>query len=453
MVENVHSEQTAAVYKAYALNTFRKIPQLERLNESERRAIEIVGNVLPFKVNNYVIDDLIDWDNYQDDPIFNLVFPNKEMLLPEHFAAMESTLNSTTDRNLIKETAHKIRLQLNPHPAGQVALNVPEIDGVKLTGIQHKYRETLLFFPSSGQTCHSYCTFCFRWPQFVGMNEIKFAMRETELLIKYLEQHQEVTDILFTGGDPMIMKFKVFEQYITPFLEKNNTNIQSIRIGTKSLGFWPHKFVSDEEADDFLALFERVTKSGINLAFMAHFNHPNEMKTPVVQKAIRRLRNTGLQIRTQSPLLRHINDNAGAWAEMWREQVNQNCIPYYFFVARNTGAQHYFDVPLVQAWDIFRNAYQQVSGLCRTVRGPSMSATPGKVQILGVSKMGDKKVIALRFIQARNPDWVARPFFAEYNEKATWLNELKPAFGDRFFYQNELDQMYQEKTQVPISMN
>ena len=440
-------------YKAYALNTFRNIPQMDRLSETERRAIEVVGNVLPFKVNNYVIDELIDWDNYTNDPIFNLVFPNQDMLQPEHFKEMKERLDSTDDRNLIRETAYKIRLQLNPHPAGQVELNVPEIDGVKLTGIQHKYRETLLFFPSSGQTCHSYCTFCFRWPQFVGMNEIKFAMRETELLVKYLEQHHEVTDILFTGGDPMIMKYEVFRQYIEPFIEANNTNIQSIRIGTKSLAFWPYKFIDDEEADKFLALFERVTKSGINLAFMSHFNHPNELKTPAVKKAISRLRSTGLQIRTQSPLLRNINDNAEAWAEMWREQVNQNCIPYYMFVARDTGAKQYFELPLIKAWEIYREAYKSVSGLCRTVRGPSMSATPGKVQILGPAQVGDKKVLTLRFLQGRNPDWVGRPFFAEYDEKATWLNELKPAFGDRFFYEEELERMYQAKTDTHVSDN
>ncbi len=437
--------QVKPTYKAFSLNNFRHIPQIECLSEAERSAIEVVGNILPFKVNNYVINDLIDWDNYAQDPIFNLVFPNRDMLQPGHFDLMEKVLNTTNDRNTIKDTAHQIRLKLNPHPAGQLELNVPEIDGVKLTGVQHKYRETLLFFPSSGQTCHSYCTFCFRWPQFVGMNEIKFAMRETELLVKYLELHQEVTDILFTGGDPMIMKFEVFRQYIEPFLENNRTNIQSIRIGTKSLAFWPYKFTDDEEADNFLVLFERVTKSGINLAFMAHFNHPQELKTPAVQRAIRRLRRTGLQIRTQSPLLRHINDAPQVWADMWREQVNQNCIPYYMFVARDTGAKHYFEVPLVEAWQIFRTAYQSVSGLCRTVRGPSMSATPGKVQILGVSDVGEKQVLTMRFLQGRNPDWVGRPFFAEYDDKATWLDELKPAFEEKFFYEDELEQMYRAK--------
>jgi L-lysine 2,3-aminomutase len=425
-------------YKAFALHNFRNIPQLALLSGEALFDIEVVGNVLPFKVNNYVVDELIDWAGYEDDPLFHLTFPQRSMLLPEHFDKMAATLRRTTDKMEIRRMANEIRMQLNPHPAGQLELNVPEIDGIKLTGVQHKYRETVLFFPSSGQTCHSYCTFCFRWPQFTGMDELKFAMRETELLQRYLEKHQEVTDLLFTGGDPMIMGFKVFQQYIEPFLEEGqSTNIQTIRIGTKSLSYWPYKFVTDPDALNFLHLFERIVKKGINLSFMAHFSHPIELQTRAVRKAIRALRNTGVQIRTQSPVLRHINDDPDVWAEMWRQQVNLNCIPYYMFVERDTGARQYFDLPLVEAWRIFRKAYQQVSGVCRTVRGPSMSCTPGKVQILGVSIINGKKVFVLRFVQARNPDWVARPFFAEYDENATWFNHLKPAFGEKFFFEEE----------------
>ena len=433
-------------YQAFSLHNFRSIPQMKLLNEKALFDIEVVGNVLPFKVNNYVLDELIDWTNFEDDPIFRLTFPHRDMLKPEHFEKMATTLKSTTDKMEIKRTANEIRLQLNPHPAGQLDLNVPEIDGIKLNGVQHKYRETVLFFPSSGQTCHSYCTFCFRWPQFTGMDELKFAMRETELLVRYLEQHQEATDLLFTGGDPMIMKYKVFSQYIEPFLdERDQTNIQTIRIGTKSLSYWPYKFVTDPDADDYLRLFERIVKKGMNLAFMAHFSHPVELETDIVKEAIRRLRGAGVQIRTQSPVLRHINDSADVWADMWRKQVNLNCIPYYMFVERDTGAKHYFDLPLVEAWQIFQNAYQQVSGVCRTVRGPSMSCTPGKIQILGVAEAAGKKVFVLRFIQGRNPDWVARPFFAEYDPDAAWLKDLRPAFGEKFFFEDELNQIYQQK--------
>lgn len=432
-------------YKAYSLSNFQTIPQIDRIPVEFRRNIQVVGSVLPFKVNNYVLDELIDWDNLDHDSIFQLTFPQKEMLIPDHYNAMEAALFGSPDKATQKHISNDIRIQLNPHPAGQQMHNVPIIDGVKLSGVQHKYRETVLFFPSSGQTCHSYCTFCFRWPQFVGMDELKFATRETELLIQYLESHQEVTDLLFTGGDPMIMSFKVFEKYIEPFLAATNkTNIQTIRIGTKALGFWPYKFLTDHDADDFLKLFERITSKGINLAIMSHFSHPMELKTEAVQKAIKRIRSTGAQIRTQSPVLKHINDKAEIWSEMWRSQVNLNCIPYYMFMARDTGAQHYFAVTLLEAWDIWRNAYQSVSGICRTVRGPSMSCTPGKVQFLGVSEVNHERVFVLRFLQGRNPNWVARPFFAKYDENAIWFDALQPAFGDHFFFEKEEEMYFRE---------
>ncbi|MBL1408468.1 KamA family radical SAM protein [Sphingobacterium faecale] len=433
-------------YKAYQVHNFRTIPQLVALSEDEKVNIEVVGNVLPFKVNNYVIDELIDWSDYSNDPIFRLTFPQKEMLRDADFQTMKSALENNLEKDALKLVADSIRIKLNPHPAGQMELNVPEHNDEKLLGIQHKYRETLLFFPSSGQTCHSYCTFCFRWAQFVGMDGLKFAMRETELLIEYLEEHQEITDILFTGGDPMIMSFKVFKQYIEPFLDPaNKTNIQTIRIGTKALGFWPYKFITDKDAQDFLDLFKRIVDSGINLSFMAHFNHINELKTAAVKEAIRLIRKTGAQIRTQSPLIRHINDDADMWARMWRKQVNLGMIPYYMFVERDTGSQHYFEVPLEKTWEIFQKAYQQVSGVCRTVRGPSMSCTPGKVQILGTKEIcingHTEKVFVLQMIQGRNPDWVNRPFFAKYDPNAMWMDDLKPAFGDQFFFEAELQEM------------
>ena len=433
-------------YKTFSLSNYKTIPQIKQLSGESKRNIDIVGSVLPFKVNNYVIDELIDWANYDNDPIFNLTFPNKEMLLPHHFDEMAAALEQSADKTFQKKVSNKIRLQLNPNPAGQKDYNVPMIDGIKLYGIQHKYRETILFFPSAGQTCHSYCTYCFRWPQFVGMDELKFAMKETELLIKYLENHQEVTDILFTGGDPMTMSYKVFKKYIDPFIsEHSKTNIQTIRIGTKALSYWPYKFISDDDADDFLRLFEMITSKGINLALMAHFTHPRELDTEAVKRAIQRLRSTGAQIRTQSPVVKHINDKPEIWSEMWRKQVNLNCIPYYMFIARNTGAQHYFALPLIKAWEIFRKAYQDVSGIGRTVRGPSMSCTPGKVQFLGVSNINNEKVFVLRFIQGRNPDWVVRPFFAKYDENAIWMNTLKPAFGEKFFFEEEEYTLFREK--------
>lgn len=235
------------------------------------------------------------------------------------------------------------------------------------------------------------------------------------------------------------MKTRALASYIGPLLEANIRHLRTIRIGSKALSYWPYRFLTDPDADELLALFRRVIRSGKHLTIMAHFNHPRELKTEAVRKAIARIRETGAQIRTQSPLLAHINDRPRLWAEMWKEQVKLGCIPYYMFVVRDTGAQHYFGVPLVRAWQIFREAYQSVSGVARTVRGPSMSAHPGKVQVLGVSEVKGEEVLVLRMLQGRNHDWVSRPFFAEYDEEAIWLDDLKPAFGEKRFFFDSLE--------------
>ena len=441
--ESVWSETESPRIQSYTLTNFRNLPQIQKLSEEQQFEMEVVANVLPFKANNYVIEQLIDWNNIPNDPIFVLTFPQKEMLLPTHYEQMASALKSGTDKKAIQELANEIRLQLNPHPAGQLELNVPTLkDGTKLYGMQHKYNETCLFFPSQSQTCHAYCTFCFRWPQFVGMDEIKFATNEVEQLVQYIREHQEISDVLFTGGDPMIMKAKMFRTYIDVLLEADLPNLKTIRIGTKALAYWPYKFLTDDDADETLVIFEEVTNKGLHLAFMAHFNHHKELSTGAVKAAIKRIRKTGSEIRTQSPLLAHINDDADMWAEMWRQQVQLGCIPYYMFVVRDTGAQHYFGIPLVKAHEIFSNAYKQVSGLGRTVTGPSMSATPGKVLVDGVATINGKKIIVLKLLQGRNPDWVSKPFFAEFDENAIWLDDLKPAFEEKFFFEDELEQKY-----------
>lgn len=419
-------------YRNYILRNYSDLSQMSSLSQEEQEAIRVVGQVLPFKTNNYVVEQLIDWNNVPNDPIYTLTFPRKEMLSKENYNEVKSCLDKN-DEAALKQKVFDIRMNLNPNPAGQET-NVPMVDDIKLHGMQHKYRETVLFFPSQGQTCHAYCTFCFRWPQFSGMNELKFAMKEADLLQKYLIKHTKVTDVLFTGGDPLTTNASIMASYIEPLLTKEFDHIKNIRIGTKTLTYWPYRFLTDKDADDLLRLFEKVKKAGKHLAFQSHFNHPVELSTDAVKQAISRIQNTGAQIRTQSPLLRHINDDEKIWAEMWKEQVNQGLIPYYMFIARDTGSKDFFDVPLERAWDIFRRAYRSVSGICRTVRGPSMSANPGKIQILGVTEVNGEKVFVLRFLQCRNPDLIDIPFFAKYNKKATWFDELEPAFGEKEFF-------------------
>jgi KamA family protein len=421
-------------FRAYSSKHLDMLTTRAGLSAADRLAVRAVASVLPFRTNAYVVENLIDWDAAPDDPIYRLVFPQPDMLPADDVARLSHLIEQEAPE--IKQAAHEIRMRLNPHPAGQLLLNAPSLHGRPLPGLQHKYPETVLFFPRQGQTCHAYCSYCFRWAQFVDEPELKMATDEIGTLVEYLAEHQEVTSVLITGGDPMIMGEPVLRRYIEPLLnDPRLEHIESIRIGTKSLAYWPQRFVSDPDADATLRLFEEVQEKGKTLAVMAHFSHPRELEPAIMRTAAERIRQSGAIIRTQAPLIRSINDDAEIWRSMWRTQLRLGMIPYYMFVERDTGPQDYFAVPLGRAYEIFRDAYQQVSGLCRTVRGPSMSATPGKVCVDGVTTISGQKVFVLKMIQAREPSLVGDPFFARYDPEATWLTDLEPVFAPRFPYE------------------
>ena len=426
----------------FKANTRKDLPQIAeklRLNRDQLTDMQAVSAVLPFRVNDYVIERLIDPESVPNDPIFQLTFPQRGMLDEEDFRRMRDLVAKGAPEAEIKLAADEIRGRLNPHPAGQMELNVPRLDGEVVAGIQHKYQETVLFFPSQGQTCHAYCSYCFRWAQFIGDADLKFASREVDHLVNYVKDNPQVSSVLITGGDPMVMKTPVLRRYIEPLLRAKLPNLQSIRIGTKALAYWPYRFTEGGDADDFLRLIEEVKAAGKHFALMAHSSHSRELEPKMARHAVERVLNAGAVIRCQAPLIRKVNDNANVWAQLWRQQVQLGMVPYYMFVERNTGAKAYFEVPLARAYKVFTEAYSQVVGLCRTVRGPSMSAMPGKVVVDGITQVAGEKVFVLKFLQGRDPKWVNRVFFAKYDPRATWLSDLQPAFGEeRFFFEDAL---------------
>ncbi|PIE70651.1 MAG: lysine 2,3-aminomutase [Deltaproteobacteria bacterium] len=423
-------------FKSYSRHNLDQLLTLRHLPEDVVTAIRVVSAVFPFRINAYVIDELIDWSNIPTDPLFQLTFPQPGMLGAADYRALAHQIRSGASEKDIRSMAARVQSRMNPHPGGQMALNVPRMGGEPVPGMQHKYTETVLYFPRQGQTCHTYCTYCFRWAQFVWGGALKFAGDDPSTLVRYLDAHPEVTDLLLTGGDPMVMSAKQLRKHLGGILKKRPGNLSTIRIGSKVLAYWPYRFLTDRDADDVIQLFDEVISAGYHLTVMSHFSHPRELSTEAVRLAMKRLINTGVTLRCQAPVIRHINDHPDVWAEMWRRQVAMGAIPYYMFVERDTGPRDYFHLPLASAYEIFTQAYRQVSGLCRTVRGPSMSATPGKVLVDGITEVAGEKVFALKFIQARNPEWVNRVFFARFDGQASWLDALKPAFGEtRFFFE------------------
>jgi L-lysine 2,3-aminomutase len=423
------TERRDARYRAFTLRNLDAVPGIGHLPPEQLEAIRVVGSVLPFKTNAYVCEQLIDWSSVPDDPIFRLTFPQREMLEHDDFVQIRRLLRAG-DAAAVAEAATRIRSRLNPNPAGQASLNIPHLAGRALPGMQHKYRETVLFFPGKGQTCHAYCSYCFRWPQFVdpGGNVTKFAAPDVDPLVAYLRAHPDVTDVLVTGGDPLIMRTAVLRAYLEPLLAPDLEHVD-IRIGTKAPVYWPYRLTDGDDADDLLRLFEELVAAGRHLAVMLHVTHPRELETPAARRAIRNIIGTGAVVRCQAPIIRHVNDDAAALADLWHSEVRLGAVPYYAFVERDTGARQYFELPLVEVFSLFTEAFRSVSGLARTVRGPVMSATPGKVLVDGITELAGTRMIVLKLLQARDPGLANRVFFARFDSRATWFDQLRPAPG------------------------
>ncbi|ESK92528.1 l-lysine -aminomutase [Moniliophthora roreri MCA 2997] len=374
--------------KKIQLLTRSNIPEIFATRAPHLPATDYLAaaSVFPMRANNYVVEELIDWSRVPDDPIFKLVFPQPDMLEPDQLHAVRSAIERGASKSELRDLAAQFTA--------------------------------------------------------VGSDQ-QFQSKDVTQLVDYLKANRDVTDILFTGGDPMVMHTQQFARYVDALLSSPGTeNLATIRIGSKSLSYWPYRYLTDPDAGEMLKLFEKIVKSGRHLSIMAHFSHPVELQGVAVQEAMRRIRATGANIRCQAPLIRQVNDQPHIWADMWRTQTRLGAIPYYMFVERDTGAKHYFEVPLARAFDIYREAISSVAGTARTVQGPSMSASPGKIQVVGITTIntpsGPEKVFILRFLQARNPAWMKETFFAKFDEKASWLNDLKPAFGEKeFFYEKE----------------
>ncbi|MEP3299992.1 MAG: hypothetical protein ABJO27_26505 [Pseudoruegeria sp.] len=419
------ASKSAPRFVPYDNKRIHMVSQLDRLDRETREGMLRASQVFPVRVNSYVLENLIDWESAPNDPMYRLLFPHPDMLTATASEQLDVLAAGNFESDEVKKRLRAIRDQMNPHPAGQTT-NVPTLDQGLLEGVQHKYRETALYFPKQGQTCHSYCTFCFRWPQFVETSAPKFESNDLKSLRCYLRDSPQISDLLLTGGDPMVMNSRRLGQLFDLLHLPELDHVKTIRIGTKALSYWPYRFFADSDSQALLDHMKRLVDAGKQVAIMAHINHWREMQTEAFEEAVSAIRSTGAIIRSQAPILRHVNDDADVWAKNWRMQNSMGIQPYYMFLERDTGAVHYFSVPLVKVHAIYKAAVSQVSGLCRTARGPVMSAEPGKVQVLGPIDVGGQKALALTMLQGRNPDWVNTPFLAKYSDTAVWIDDLEP---------------------------
>jgi len=324
-----------------------KVKYITKLNKVEQIPEEVADKLKPvaeefaFRTNDYY-NGLIDW-NDPDDPIKRLVIPVEEEI--EQWGELD---------------------------ASSEKLYQP------VRGVEHKYKDTALLL--CNDVCAAYCRFCFRKRLFQNDNDE--VTKDVTEGVEYISTHDEITNVLLTGGDPLVMSTKRLHQIIDSLIPVKH--VRNIRIGTKIPAFNPFRITGDST---LLEAIEEWTKHK-QIYIMAHFTHPRELTDEAIE-GIRLLKRAGAAVVNQTPIIRGVNDNSEVLGDLFNKLSFIGIQPYYVFACRPTKGNKTFSVPVEEAYTIFKEATRIKSGLAKTARF-ILSHQSGKIEVAGLT---DKFII------------------------------------------------------------
>ncbi len=352
-----------------------RLEQIPQLDSDEREQLEKVNEQFVFRSNEYY-QSLIDWDD-PEDPIRRIIMPDVQEL--DDWGQLDAS-------NEEKYT--------------------------KVKGLEHKYTSTALLLVN--EVCAAYCRFCFRKRLF--MNENEEVTKDVSDGLEYIREHPEVTNVLLTGGDPMIMSTSKLEPIIQKIREIDHVKI--IRIGTKIPAFNPYRIINDPSLHEMIRTYSTGEKK---IYIMAHFNHPNEL-TPVAVKGLNMLMQSGAIVVNQTPMIRGVNDDPEVLAELFNRLSFIGIPPYYVFLCRPTLGNQPFAIPVEEGYEIFEQARSFCSGLAKRAR-LVMSHETGKVEVVGMS---DSQIF-FKYNRAADIENDAKFFVFDSNPDAYWFDDYEEA--------------------------
>jgi len=367
----VRAATTAPTRKVKYVRTVDQVPEIP---DSIRERLRAVSEKYVFRANDYYLS-LIDW-NDPNDPIRQLIIPREEEL--NDWGRMDASNES--------------------------AVTVTR-------GVQHKYPDTVLLL--CNEVCGAYCRYCFRKRLFMDENDE--VTNDVSEGLDYIARTPQVTNVLLTGGDPLLMSTRRIVEILKAL--RGIPHVQIIRIGSKMPAFDPWRLTRDAELQEAFRTYSTPTK---RIYLMAHFDHPHELTDDAIN-GIDCFIKCGVICVNQCPLIRGINDNAGVLSDLYRTLSWIGCPPYYLFQCRPTAGNEPYSVPIVEGWEIFREALRHGSGLARRARY-SMSHETGKVEIVGV----DARHIYLRYHRAKDAALRGRFMVYRRDDRAAWLDDLEP---------------------------
>ncbi len=364
-------------FRGRKVRYIKHVDELEDVPESVREELRKVAAKYVFRSNDYYLG-LIDWNDPKD-PIRQLVIPRVEEL--SDWGKLDAS-------------------------------NEASITVVK--GAQHKYQRTVLLL--CNEVCGAYCRYCFRKRLFMDDNdEVTLEVQEG---IDYIAAHPEVTNVLLTGGDPLLMSTRKLESIFARLRAIPHVDI--IRVGTKMPAFNPWRVLDD---DKLQAAIRKHSTAEKRIYIMAHFDHPREL-TPEAVAGLDALQRAGAVIINQCPLVRGVNDDPEVLGALYQKLEAVGVPPYYLFQGRPTEGNEPYEVPLVEGFGIFDRARRMASGLGRRARF-CMSHESGKVEVVGI----DERFLYMRYHQAKDPQNESRFLVFHRDDEAYWLDQLEPVAG------------------------
>jgi lysine 2,3-aminomutase len=363
-------------YLRRSICTIEQLAKVTNLTPSERRQLGRIVDRHPMRIPEYYAS-LVDW-NDPEDPIRRMAVPHAD----------ELDVSGSYDTS-------------------------GEMQSTKMPGLQHKYAQTALILTTN--RCAMYCRHCFR-KRLVGLPTEEVIRRFGDAA-RYIELHPEITNVLLSGGDPLVLGTGVIERLLGRL--SGIKHLRYVRIGTRVPVALPKRIIDDH---DLLRVLRRHSRPDRRLHVVTQFNHPAEL-TRLAIRAVARLLDAGLILSNQTILLKGVNDQARTLAELQGRLVGIGVNPYYVFQCRPVKrVKLRFQVPLARGYRIVEDAKRMLDGPSKRFRYV-MSHRTGKIEIVGVS--GDE--IFFRFHQARDASNLGKFFKRPLTADAGWLDELPPA--------------------------
>ena len=280
----------------------------------------------------------------------------------------------------------------------------------KGNGVLHKYGYTALVVAT--EYCSMYCRHCFR-KRLVGLST-EHTVTNFLAAADYIADHPEITNVVISGGDPMLMKTSVLKRMLDALRKIDHLNY--VRIGTRAPVVFPMRLFEDELID-YLADFNKDKA----LYVPTHFNHAKEI-TPEATEAVARVRSAGITVNNQSVLLRGVNDSVEALSDLMNGLLKIGVNPYYLYQCMPVSrVRHHFQVPLKEGVDMVDEARRHMDGYAKRFKF-IIGHDIGKLEICG--RVGDKLLLKQIHARAGDEKEASRILVRQLTETGGWLDDL-----------------------------